>query len=249
MTTSAESWTLTVVPDAATVGRRAADVVAEVVDANPDGVLAVPTGQTPLGLFTDLAERVARQELDLSRVSLVCLDEYVGLGPADSNSLTRWLRDALMTPARIDPARVVTLPVTDDDLAAGAVRYEAELMKRGGLDLAVLGLGPNGHIAYNEPGSIATSRTRVVDLTGESLARAAEDWTGSEAVPKQAMTIGVGTLLDARRLVLIVTGAAKAEMLRRAMRETPSAVVPASWLRMAGSRLIVIADEAAATRL
>ncbi len=249
MAIGAESWTLTVVPDAETVGRRAADVLAEVVNGNREAVIAVPTGRTPLGMFGDLGKRVARQELDLSRISLVCLDEYVGLGPDDPNSLTRWLHGAFLTPAGIDAARVVTLPVTEEDLVAGAAGYEAELTARGGLDLAVLGLGPNGHIAYNEPGSTATSRTRVIDLTAESMDRAAEEWTGDSSVPNQAMTIGVGTLLEARRLVLIVTGAGKADMLRRALRESPSADVPASWLRLGGDRLTVITDEAAAARL
>ncbi len=249
MAIGAESWTLTVVPDAETVGRRAADVVAEVVNGNPDAVIAVPTGRTPLGMFGDLGDRVARQELDLSRISLVCLDEYVGLGPEGPNSLTRWLGDHFMTQAGVAAARVVTMPVTERDLMAGAAGYEAELTARGGLDLAVLGLGPNGHIAYNEPGSTAISRTRVIDLTAESMSRAAEEWTGGSRVPHQAMTIGVGTLLEARAVVLIVTGAGKAEMLRRALRELPSADVPASWLRLAGDRLTVIADEAAASRL
>lgn len=249
VTIGVEPWILEVVPDAESVGRRAADVVAEVVSTHPQATIAVPTGRTPLGMFAEINARVRREEIDLSRATLFCLDEYLGLASDDPNSLTRWLRNVFVAPAGIDPIRVVTLPATEGDHAAGAALYEAELTARGGLDLAVLGLGPNGHIAYNEPGSTANSRTRVVDLTPESIARAAEEWTGAPGVPGQAITIGVGTLLEARRIVLIVTGAGKADILCRALRDAPSAAVPASWLQLAAERLTVIVDTLAAARL
>jgi glucosamine-6-phosphate deaminase len=152
-------------------------------------------------------------------------------------------------PAGIDPTRVHVIRADDLDPAAAARRYEAELTALGGLDLAVLGLGPNGHIAYNEPGSAADSRTRDLVLTPDSRTQAATYWEGDVAVPKRAVTIGVGTLLEARRLLLIVSGQRKAQMLRRALREPMTADVPASWLRLAGDRLMTIADEAAATLL
>ena len=240
---------VTVVPDEGALARRAADIVAETVGWTPAAAIAVPTGSTPLGMFAELVERVGRREVDLSAVHVFCLDEYLGVRPEDPNSLTGWLRRSFLEPAGIDPARVRALPALDPDPAAGAARYEAELAARGGLELAVLGLGPNGHVAYNEPGATADSRTRVVDLTPESIAQASAYWEPGVPTPSRALTIGIGTLLEARRLVLIVSGGAKAEMLRRALQEPMSAAVPASWLRLAGERLEVIADEAAASRL
>jgi glucosamine-6-phosphate deaminase len=143
---------------------------------------------------------------------------------------------------------VHTLPTLAADHAAAAAAYEAEITAHGGLDLAVLGIGGNGHIAYNEPGSAADSRTRVVDLTPESLAQA-DGYFDGLPVPNRAMTVGVGTLLEARRLVLIAAGENKAEIMRQALREPMSSAVPASWLRLVPEKVTVILDEAAAARL
>ena len=249
MTPGPPEYALTVVPDEAAMSRLAADAVTETAGRAPEAAVAVPTGSTPLGMYGALVERVRRGELDLSRLHVYCLDDYLGVTPDDPNSLTGWLRRAFLEPAGIDPARVHAVPANDPEPEQAAARYEAELAARGGLELAVLGLGPNGHVAYNEPGSAADSRTRVVDLTPESIAQASAYWEGTQPIPRRAMTVGVGTLLEARRIVLIVSGEGKAEMLRRALQEPMSATVPASWLRHAGRRLEVIADEAAASGL
>jgi glucosamine-6-phosphate deaminase len=238
-----------IVADGDTVGRRSAEIVAATVDANPDAVLAVPTGSTPLPMFAELVERVNRGSIDLSRVHLFTLDEYVGMHPDRPNSLSGWLIREFLDPAGIDPSCRHLIPATVDDLERAAAAYEAELASLGGLDLAVVGLGPNGHVAYNEPGADATSRTRVVQLTPDSIEQAAGYWPEEDPVPSQAITMGVATLLEARQIVLIVAGAGKSEILRRTLLDPPTESVPASWLRQAGDRLTVIADEAAAREL
>jgi glucosamine-6-phosphate deaminase len=200
-------------------------------------------------MFAELVRRVDRGELDLSRIHVFCLDEYLGVTADEPNSLTGWLQREFLGPARIGPAQVHPMPAADPDPVAAAARYEAALVARGGLDLAVLGLGPNGHVAYNEPPSAPDSRTRVIELSPESIAQASAYWRETQPIPSRAMTIGVGTLLEARRIVLIVAGAGKAEILRHALEEPMSAEVPASWLRLAGERVTVIADAAAAGRL
>jgi len=224
-------------------------MVTEAVVTKPDLVLAVPTGTTPLGMFGELVARVGAGELDLSGVHLFCLDEYVGVEPDDPNSLTGWLKRSFVDPAGIPWERVHAVDATSPDPDRAAAAYDAQIVAAGGLDLAVLGLGPNGHIAYNEPGSAADSRTRVVDLTPESIAQASAYWTPGVETPSRAITVGVGTLLESRRLVLIVSGSAKADMLRRALEAPPDASVPASWLRLAGDRLRVVADADAASAL
>ena len=249
MDTADEKWKLTIVPDAGTMSEAAADFVAETVAAKPGAVVSFPTGSTPLGMFDLLAARTARGELDLSRIELFCLDEYVGVSADDPNSLTGWLQRALIDRVGIPADHVHPLPATASDVGAAAERYERELAALGGLDLAILGLGPNGHIAYNEPGSTADSRTRVVRLTPGSIAQAAAYWYGAVDIPGTAVTIGVATLLEARSIVLLVSGHAKADMLRRTLQEPMSADVPASWLRKAGPRLRIVADEAAASEL
>ncbi len=249
METAVVEWKLTIVPDADAMSETAADIVAETVAAKPDAVLSVPTGSTPLGMFNQLAERTTRGELDLSRIELFCLDEYVGVSPDDPNSLTGWLQRALIERVGVPPHHVHPLPGSASDIGAATLQFERDLTNLGGLDLAILGLGPNGHIAYNEPGSTADSRTRVVSLTPGSVTQAAAYWQGAVDIPDTAVTIGVGTLLEAKQIVLLVSGAAKADMLRRTLEDPVSAEVPASWLRQAGARLHVVADEAAASQL
>jgi len=241
--------TITVLADPAAVARAAADIVAETVAAKPDAVISLPTGSTPLPMFEDLLGRVERGELDLGKVHLYCLDEYVGADPGDPNSLIGWLQGAFIDRSGIPADRVHPVPATAPDPDAAAKEYERDLAGLGGLDVVVLGLGPNGHIAYNEPGSAADSRTRTLDLTPESIAQAEAYWKPGVATPHRAITMGVATLLEAKRIVLIVTGAKKAEMLRRALEDPMSADVPASWLRLVGDKVEVIADEPAAAAL
>ncbi len=233
------------VPDARAVAMVAADALADVVQRRPDAAIAVPTGNTPLPLFAEVIARVAQGALDLSQAQVYCLDEYLGVAPADPVSLTGWLWRHFLEPARIPAAHVHPLPATAADLTAACAVFDGELAARGGLDLAIVGIGRNGHVAYNEPGATADSRTRMVPLTDESVAGAAAYFAGRR-VPALAVTIGMATLLEARQIVLMVTGSAKAEILWRALCEPMTAEVPASWLRLAGDRLTVLADDQSA---
>lgn len=237
-----------IVPDYDAMSRAAAEIVAETVTAHPGAAISVPTGSTPVGMFEELVAMVRRDELTFDQTQLFCLDEYVGVTADDPNSLTGWLYDNFLTAARIPEANIHTLPATDPDLTAAAARYEADIAAAGGLELAVLGLGGNGHIAYNEPGSAGDSRTRVLDLTEESVNQARGYFEG-QTVPTQAITVGVGTLLEARRIVLIVSGGSKADVLHAALHGPQTPDVPASFLQRAPDKLTVIADEAAAARL
>src|SRR5688572_12928397 len=249
MLNARENWKFSIFRDASAASEAAADRVAATIANESDATIALPTGSTPLIMFDILAARAARGEIDFSGVHLFCLDEYVGVTPEDRVSLTRWLRDAFLQRVGLPAEHVHPLPSTADDLVAAASEFDQAIAARGGLDLAVLGLGPNGHIGYNEPGSRADSRTRVVTLTPESRSQAAAYWEGAAEIPARAMTMGVATLLEAKQIVLLVTGAAKAKMLRRTLEEPMSADVPASWLRLGGPRLTIIADEAAASEL
>jgi glucosamine-6-phosphate deaminase len=236
---------VSIVADYVAMSRRAAEIVAAAVTQEPGAAISLPTGSTPLGMFDELIGMARNGEIDLSQVHIFCLDEYLGVTAEDPNSLTGWLWKAFLGPAGIPTRHVHALDTTDPDPQSAAARYEQELIALGGLELAVLGLGPNGHIAFNEPGSAADSRTRVVDLTPQSIEQSSAYWENTVPVPSQAMTIGVGTLLDARKLALIVSGKEKAGMLRKTLEEPMSSDVPASWLRLAADRLEVVADEAA----
>lgn len=237
-----------VVPDYDAMSEAAAAIVAETITAHPTCALCVPTGNTPLGMFRRLIDRVERGEISFAENQLFCLDEYVGIDEEDPESLTRWLNRSFLAPARVPEGNVHTLPTTAADLEAAAARYEREIADAGGLELAVLGLGGNGHIAYNEPGSTGDSRTRVLTLTDESIEQA-EGYFEGRTVPTEAMTVGVGTLLEARRIVLIVSGGGKADILRAALRGEMTPDVPASFLQRVPDKVLVLADADAAARL
>ena len=244
----AQEPTVVVVKDADAMSHKAAEIVADVLTMRPTAPISLPTGSTPVGMFNELIAASQANELDLSRFQLFCLDEYLGVTPDNPNTLTSWLKRTLIEPAGIPMANVHTLPVDDADPAAGANQYDQAIRDAGNLALAVLGIGNNGHIAYNEPGSDADSRTRVIDLTQESIDQAAGYFDGA-SVPTKAMTVGVGTLMESDRIVLIAAGSGKAEILRRALKEPMSSDVPASWLRLVPDRVTMILDEAAASLL
>ena len=241
--------TLTVVADYDEMSRLAADRVATTVTANPGGAITVPTGETPLGMYKDLVRRVAGGTLDLSQTHIFCLDEYLGAKPDDSASLTHWLTQAFLRPAHIPQDHIHYIPSFADDPHAAAQQYEADIAALGGLKLAVVGLGPNGHIAFNEPGSPADAPTRVLDLTPRSIEQSEAYFDGKAEIPSRAITMGLGTILGADRIVLIVNGERKADILRQTLEGPETTQVHGSLLRRAGDRLEVIADRSAASRL
>lgn len=240
---------LHVVADYADVSRLAADVVTRVVQEQPDAAITLPTGETPRGMYAELVRRIRGGELDFSNVHLFCLDEYFGKGIDDAASLTAWLDEVFLTPAGLDADQVHLIPSLASDPEHAVMAYEQEIERLGGLRLAVVGLGLNGHVGFNEPGSPIDSSTRVVDLTDESRNQNAAYYDGDQAIPDQAMTMGLGTILDADLIVLIVSGPAKAEILKAVLEGPITAEVPGSFLRTVGERLIVIVDQDAASHL
>jgi glucosamine-6-phosphate deaminase len=244
----AQEPTLVVVKNADEMSAMAAETVAEVLTVRPNAPVSLPTGSTPVGMFEKLIAASRSGALDLTRFQLFCLDEYLGVTPDNPNTLTSWLTRTLIEPAGIPMEHVHTLPVDAVDPDIAAKRYDRSIGEAGNLALAVLGIGNNGHIAYNEPGSDADSRTRVVNLTQESIDQAAGYFDGA-SVPTKAMTVGVGTLLESDRIVLIAHGAGKSEIIRRALREPMSSDVPASWLRLVPEQVTIILDEPAASLL
>ncbi len=227
------------------MSRAAADWVVAAINAKPNSTIVFPTGKTPEGLYQELITRYQRNEFDPSGLRVFLLDEYVGIGPDDPRSLYGWLRANLFVPLDITPEQIAPLPGDAPDPVAACRTYHETLLAAGGLDLAILGLGPNGHIGYNEPPADATATTRVLDLTESSLATCARDWGGRDRLLPQALTIGMDLLLAARQKLLIVGGAAKREILQQSLYGPLSPEVPASYLQQADN-VTVITDEAAA---
>ena len=206
-----------------------ADAIAEVVGAKPSAAVAVATGNTPLGAYDELAARHRRGELATARLRVFQLDDYVGVRPDDPRSLYGWMKRAFVDPLGVPPERVVRLAGDAADPAAACAAYAQAVREAGGLDLAILGLGMNGHLGFNEPPSGPEAPTRLVRLARASLESNARYWgLGS---PSAALTAGMTTILAARRILLVVIGASKRAILEAAVDGPITPDVPASLLR------------------
>jgi glucosamine-6-phosphate deaminase len=235
---------LVVVDDAASLARAGADVVADVIRADGPVTIVPATGETPVAMYAELAAVRARGDLEAGAVSIVQLDEYLGLEPGDRRALFGWMDRTVLQPLAIDDARVMRLP-TDGDVDAACAAFDRDLGARGAIDLAILGLGTNGHLGFNEPPSDAASVTRAVDLTPDTIAANARYWGGEDDVPTRAVTLGLRTLLGARSILLLVSGASKHAIVRRALEGPVGEDVPASFLRTAQGAVTVLVDRAA----
>jgi glucosamine-6-phosphate deaminase len=236
-------------PDADQAATLAARLIAARLSETPDLVLGLATGRTMERVYARLAEMHREGWLDFLRAQTFNLDEYIGLPAQDERSYRHYMERHLFSRVNIDPKNTHLLDGTAPDLKAEAARYEALIRSAGGIDLQLLGIGEAGHIGFNEPLSALMSRTRDKALTPTTRKQNAAMFGGdAEKVPKRALTMGVGTILDARELLLLVTGAAKAEILARAVEGPITAMVSASAIQLHPS-CKVIADEDAARDL
>jgi glucosamine-6-phosphate deaminase len=232
---------------AAEAAARVAGIVAEHLRARADAVLGLATGQTMRPVYARLVALHRAGETDLSRATTFNLDEYVDVAPGHPASFHAYMHEALFAPLGLDPART-HLPRGDAaDPAAEAQRYEAAIAAAGGVDLQLLGIGRNGHLAFNEPTSSLGSRTRVKTLA-ETTRRANAPAFGPGPVPRQAITMGIATILEARACVLLATGAAKADAVARMVEGPLGADCPATALQLHPAATVVL-DDAAASRL
>jgi glucosamine-6-phosphate deaminase len=230
-----------VVDDPSTLDRAGADIVASWVRAIDAPVVVPALGRSALGIYAELGRRRLAGTFDASAMTLVQLDSYTGIAPEDPRSLYGWLVRDVAGPLGVPHGRVVRLPGDTGDPDAAAAEHAATIDRMGGIDVAILGLGPNGHLGFNEPPSPADAPTRAVELTPASLASCATYWGPSLPVPRLALTIGMRELLAARRILLVVQGAAKRPILTRLLTDTPSEDLPGSLLRDL-DQVVLLAD-------
>jgi glucosamine-6-phosphate deaminase len=239
--------TVTVLPTPEAACARAADTVAELLAAAPGAVLALPAGNTPRPVYAELVRRHRDEGLSFARATAFTLDEYAGIAADHHASFRRYLSEAIYQHVDLRRAAAHALDGLAADLDAECARYEHAIAAAGGLDLCLLGIGGNGHIAFNEPGSSFDSRTRVIALADDSRAAIAAAF-GGEAVPTRALTIGIGTILAARRCILLAFGAGKAGVIARAIADPATPALPASALQLHPDATIIL-DAAAASGL
>ena len=230
-------------------GTLAANAISELLRLRPEAVLGVATGSSPLIIYDELGRRVAQRSLSLARAQAFMLDEYVGL-PADHPQRYRnVIRDEFVDKVDIDPANVHGPDGLAADLESACEAYERAIADAGGVDLQILGIGTDGHIAFNEPGSSLASRTRIKTLTSQTRRDNARFFEGNiEAVPQHCLTQGIGTILEARHIVLVASGRRKAEAVHQLVEGPVSAMWPATALQL-HPHVTVFLDTAAASRL
>ncbi len=229
--------------------RAAAQVVARLVREKPDAVLGLATGSTPLPLYQELVRMHREEGLDFSRVTTFNLDEYIGLPRDHEQSYHSFMWENLFSQINIDPVRVHIPDGMTDDVPGFCAAYELKIREAGGIDLQILGIGSDGHIGFNEPGSSFASRTRIKTLTQRTVEDNARFFGGrGEDVPRHCITMGIGTIMDARVNLLLAFGGNKADAIAASVEGPVAAIVPASILQHHPNAKVFV-DEAAASKL
>jgi len=230
------------------MSKRAAQLVADVVRKKPDAVLGLATGSTPIGLYKELIRMHREEGLDFSKVTTFNLDEYYGLAPDHPQSYHYFMHQELFDHINVPEENIHIPDGMAEDVEAFCAEYEKMIAEAGGIDIQVLGIGRDGHIAFNEPGSSLGSRTRMKTLAEETIADNSRFFKSMDEVPKFAITMGVGTIMEARVCLLLANGSNKAEAVAAAIEGPITSQITASALQM-HPRAIAILDEDAASKL
>ncbi|MFD6417287.1 glucosamine-6-phosphate deaminase [Streptomyces sp. NPDC060194] len=238
-----------IVPDATAGGEIIAEAVAGLLRRKPDALLGVATGSTPLPIYTALTAKVSGGEVDASRARVCQLDEYVGLPAGHPESYRSVVLRQVVEPLGLPGTSFFGPDGTAEDVQAACEEYDRALAAAGGVDLQILGIGTDGHIGFNEPCSSLRSRTRIKTLTEQTRVDNARFFDDDiDQVPHHVITQGIGTILEARHVVLLATGEGKAEAVAQTVEGPLAALVPASALQLHPHATVVV-DEAAASKL
>ena len=230
------------------ISSEAAKVFAHRIHTKPDIVLGLATGSTPLALYKELIRMHKEEGLDFSKVITFNLDEYVGLPPFHDQSYNYFMWENLFKHVNISSENVFIPMGISDDIEGFCDWYENKIKDRGGIDVQLLGIGGNGHIAFNEPGSSLGSRTRIKTLTEKTIEDNARFFKRKEDVPIHAITMGVGTIMEAREIVLVANGKGKADAIKNTIEGPISTKCPASVLQL-HPRVRIMVDKEAGSKL
>ncbi len=232
-------------PDYERMSKVAAQIVVEVLNAKPNAVLGMATGSTPLGLYKELVRLHQKEQIDFSRVTTFNLDEYVGLPVSHPQSYHYFMHENFFKHVNIPPQNINIPSGTTSNYPAFCEWYEQRIADCGGIDLQILGIGSDGHIAFNEPTSSLTSRTRLKTLSKQTIDDNARFFDRREDVPVYAITMGVGTILDARKLILIASGKAKSNAIAQAVEGPVSSMITASAIQLHRDAVVIVDRDAA----
>lgn len=243
-----QPMTIVVEPSVEAVAAHVHDALVEHLQRTPRTVLGLPTGGTPIPVYARLVESYRAGRCSFKHATTFNLDEYIGLGAEHPASYAAYMRENLFDHVDCSVGQYHILDGLAEDVEAECAAYENAMAASGGLELVLLGIGQNAHIGFNEPGSDFHARTRAVDLAPSTVAANARYFREGQQPPTKALSMGIGTILEARRIIVMATGSSKAKAVRRMMTEAPSRDVPASALQFATDVTIVL-DPAAAAEL
>lgn len=229
------------------MSRKAANILSAQVILKPDCVLGLATGSTPIGTYDQLVDWYEKGDVDFSEVKTVNLDEYRGLTRDNEQSYYYFMHRHLFDRVNIVPENTYVPDGTEKDARKECDRYERLIESMGGVDIQLLGLGHNGHIGFNEPAPVFAQRTHCVDLTESTIEANKRFFASAEDVPRQAYTMGIGTIMKAKKILLIVSGEDKADIVAKAFFGPVTPEVPASILQLHGD-VIIVADRAALSK-
>ena len=227
------------------ISKVAAQIVVDVLNAKPNAVLGMATGSTPLGLYQELVRLHKAGDLDFTRVTTFNLDEYVGLPVSHPQSYHYFMHENFFKHVNIQPQNINIPSGTTDNYPAFCEWYEQRITECGGIDLQILGIGSDGHIAFNEPTSSMASRTRLKTLAKQTIDDNARFFDKREDVPVYAITMGVGTILDARKLILLASGKSKASATAQTIEGPITSMVTASAMQLHRDAKVLIDEDAA----
>lgn len=230
------------------VSALAAEMIADFIREKPDCVLGLATGSTPIGTYDELIRLNREHGLDFSAITTFNLDEYVGLPAKHPQSYRFFMNEKLFDHINIPSENTHVLDGLANDLAAECAAFEERIARSGGIDIQLLGIGANGHIAFNEPGSSLGSRTRIKTLDERTMHDNARFFDSEREVPRYALTMGIGTIMDARRLVLLAHSQSKADAIAKTVEGPITAMVPATIVQL-HPKATIITDKAAAQKL
>lgn len=239
---------LSIVKDYEELSRSAARIVSDHVKKKPTLVLGLITGETPIGCYRELIRMHREKGLDFSKVTTFNVDEYLGLPPTHPQSYRYFMNKNLFNHVNIRMEKTHIPDGASEDPRKACEDFEKLIKASGGIDLQLLGIGVNGHIAFNEPGSPFDSRTRVVNLSEETIKANARFFSSIDEVPRQAISMGIGTILEARKIILLASGERKAEAVAKSIEGPVTTECPASALQMHPDCTFII-DKAAASKL
>lgn len=237
-----------VTEDYQAMSRKAANILSAQVILNPSSVLGLATGSTPVGMYKQLIAWYKKDDVDFSQVRTVNLDEYVGLAPSHDQSYRYFMQTNFFDHINISPDNTNLPNGQAPDLAAECQRYNQVIRSLGGIDVQLLGMGHNGHIGFNEPGDAFELETHVVDLTQRTIEANARFFASPDEVPRQALTMGIKTIMQARQILVVVSGEDKADAVKAALTGPVTPKVPASILQM-HPNVMLVADKAAMSKM